>query len=126
MESKWYVVVETQKDGKDYVGINDDSYTGGNIISEHDSENEADAACTRYAQEHDLPLFADYRHPSVNNQIIELPDGYNGHTAKFYIEPIEVEGDLVKLQCAEPGKEYMARWCYSSVITEKPQPASRS
>jgi len=112
MESKWYVVVETQKDGKDYVGINDDSYTGGNIISEHDSENEADAACTR--------------HPSVNNQIIELPDGYNGHTAKFYIEPIEVEGDLVKLQCAEPGKEYMARWCYSSVITEKPQPASRS
>jgi rubredoxin len=58
---KWYVVVETQADGKDYVGINDDSYTGGNIISEHSSEGEADRACAQYAQEQGLPLFADYR-----------------------------------------------------------------
>lgn len=58
---KWYVVVETQADGKDYVGINDDSYTGDNIISEHDSEDEADAAAQVYAQEQGLPLFADYR-----------------------------------------------------------------
>lgn len=41
---------------------------------------------------------------------ITLPDGYNGHTAKFYTEPLEIDGNLVKLQCAEPGKEYMFRW----------------
>lgn len=58
---KWYVVVETQADGKDYVGINDDSYTGDGIISEHDSEDEANAACIKYAQEQGLPLFAEYR-----------------------------------------------------------------
>lgn len=61
MEPKWYVVVETQADGKDYVGINEDSYTGGNIISEHSSEGAADQACIKYAQEQGLPLFADYR-----------------------------------------------------------------
>lgn len=65
---KWYVVIETQADGKDYVGINDDSYYGGNIISEHDSEDEADAACIKYAQEQGLPLFEDYRYPSVDTE----------------------------------------------------------
>lgn len=61
MESKWYIVVETAPDGKDYVGINDDSYTGDSIISEHSSEDAADAACIKFAQEQGLPLFADYR-----------------------------------------------------------------
>lgn len=58
---KWYVIVETAPDGKNYVGINDDSYAGGNIISEYDGEEAADAACIAYAQDHGLPLFADYR-----------------------------------------------------------------
>lgn len=58
---KWYVIVETAPDGKDYVGINDDSCCGGNIISEHDSEDAADQACIKHAQEQGLPLFADYR-----------------------------------------------------------------
>ena len=43
-------------------------------------------------------------------KIITLPDGYNGHAAKFNAEPIDVDGNLVKLQCVEPGKEYMTRW----------------
>jgi hypothetical protein len=68
MESKWYIVVETAPDGKNYVGINDDSYCGDNIISEHSSEGEADRACAQYAQEQGLPLFADYRHPSVGTE----------------------------------------------------------
>jgi hypothetical protein len=55
------VVVETQADGRDYVGINNDSYCGDGIIGEHDTEDEADAACAKYAQEQGLPLFADYR-----------------------------------------------------------------
>lgn len=41
---------------------------------------------------------------------ITLLDGYNGDTAKFYTRPLAIDGDLIKLQCAEPGKEYMIRW----------------
>lgn len=42
--------------------------------------------------------------------VVTLPDGYNGHTMKFYADPMEVMGDTVKLRCAEPGKEYMFTW----------------
>lgn len=61
---KWYVVVESQADGKDYVGIcehygGEESQEG--FISLHHSESEADAACIAFAQEQGLPLFADYR-----------------------------------------------------------------
>ena len=49
---------------------------------------------------------------------ILLPDGYNGHMAKFYIKPIEIDGNLVKLRCAEEGKEYMFRWARQSDITK--------
>jgi len=50
-------------------------------------------------------------------KIITLPDGYNGHMAKFYSEPVEIDGNLIKLRCAEPGKEYMFRWAYKEEIT---------
>jgi len=59
---KWFVVIETQADGQNYVGINDDSYYGDNIVSTHISEDEAEAASIKYAQEQGLPLFADYRY----------------------------------------------------------------
>lgn len=52
------------------------------------------------------------------NMIIELPDGYSGNTAKFYAEPIAVDGDLVKLRCAEPGKHYLIRWVRKSDLTQ--------
>lgn len=55
--------------------------------------------------------------------IISLPDGFNGHIAKFYAYPALVEGNLVKLICAEPGKQYMFRWVhiedYNKAITEQ-------
>lgn len=41
---------------------------------------------------------------------VELPDGFNGSTMLFYVEPIEKDGHLVKLKCAVPGKEYLIRW----------------
>lgn len=44
------------------------------------------------------------------NKIILLPDGYNGDMVKCFSKPINSEGKLIKLQCAEPGKEYMFRW----------------
>ena len=59
---KWYVIVDSGPDGKKYVGINDESYwADGDIVSEHDSQDEADAASIKYAQEQGLPLFADYQ-----------------------------------------------------------------
>ncbi|NIF40137.1 hypothetical protein F3J14_04315 [Burkholderia sp. Tr-862] len=42
--------------------------------------------------------------------VISLPDGYNGHTANFVGEPVERDGNHVKLKCAERGREYMIRW----------------
>lgn len=41
---------------------------------------------------------------------VVLPDGYTGHTARFHINPLRVDGDLVLLQCADHGKQYMQRW----------------
>lgn len=55
-------------------------------------------------------------------ETITLPDGYNGHTAKFYTEILEEDMFSVKLQCAERGKEYTFRWCwkdeYKKIIKE--------
>ena len=50
--------------------------------------------------------------PKLKRQtvVVTLPDGYNGHTMKFYADPIEVMGDTVKLRCAEPGKNNMFTW----------------
>ncbi len=56
---------------------------------------------------------------------IRLPDGYSGEERLFYAKPIEYDSAFVKtasgdwirdprgearLQCAEPGKEYLCRW----------------
>jgi len=49
---------------------------------------------------------------NINHEpkIITLPDGYNGHTMDFYLSPIAIDGNLVKLQVAEEGKKYMSKW----------------
>jgi hypothetical protein len=41
---------------------------------------------------------------------VTLPDGYNGSTMSFHRKPIERDGHLVKLQCAEPGKGHLITW----------------
>lgn len=46
----------------------------------------------------------------ISLEVITLPDGYNGHTKRFYAQPIERDGGTVKLQCAEPGMHYCIRW----------------
>ena len=45
-------------------------------------------------------------------EFITLPNGYNGDTVKCYAEPIQKDKDLLKLRCAEEGKEYMIRWVH--------------
>lgn len=48
---------------------------------------------------------------------IQLTDGYNGNKALFYDSPrFAMNGDLVKLQCAEPGKECMFAWKHKDDI----------
>jgi hypothetical protein len=42
--------------------------------------------------------------------IIRLSDGYNGHSCAFFADPIERDGELVKLQCAEPGRGHLVAW----------------
>lgn len=51
-------------------------------------------------------------------KVIELPDGFNGATMAFYAEPIESDGDLVKLQCALPGKSHLIRWARKSDLNK--------
>ncbi|MEX3960164.1 hypothetical protein [Trinickia sp. EG282A] len=46
----------------------------------------------------------------ATNIVITLPDGYNGGTVNCFGEPVERDGNSVKLRCAERGKEYMIRW----------------
>lgn len=56
---------------------------------------------------HEAPLPDAVSRPA---RVVFLPDGYNGHTVAFCAEPVAVEGNVVKLHCAEPGKEYMIAW----------------
>jgi hypothetical protein len=43
--------------------------------------------------------------------VVTLTDGYNGHTAAFFfVDPVEVDGETVKLRCADPDKTYMSAW----------------
>ena len=44
--------------------------------------------------------------------IISLPDGFNGDKVKCFTKILEIDktSNMVKLQVAEPGKEYMIKW----------------
>ncbi len=47
----------------------------------------------------------------MTRQTVVVPDGYNGHTARMYADPVEEWPDgTVKLRCAVPGKEYLILW----------------
>lgn len=48
------------------------------------------------------------------SQTIQLKDGYNGQLVWFWRTPIARDGDLVKLRCAEKGREYMTSWRHKS------------
>lgn len=47
-----------------------------------------------------------------------LNDGFNGTKALFDPSPLAVDGDLFKLRCAEPGKEYMTAWKHKDEIAQ--------
>ncbi|MEX3555681.1 MAG: hypothetical protein VB131_03395 [Burkholderia gladioli] len=56
--------------------------------------------------------------PVTNAPVVSLADGYNGHTVRFDANPIEVDGESVKLRCAESGKEYMTAWRSADVLRD--------
>jgi hypothetical protein len=63
---KWYVIVDKYIDGRECVGINDESYYGdGDIISTHTMDDEADSAAREYAQASGLPLLADIEQEAI-------------------------------------------------------------
>jgi hypothetical protein len=47
---------------------------------------------------------------------VSLPDGYNGATMVFFAAPVETHGDLVKLHCAEPGRDFLMAWTLSTDV----------
>ncbi len=49
---------------------------------------------------------------------VYIPDGYNGSKVMFFIDPIEVDGELVKLSCAEEGKKYLIRWIHVAELSK--------
>lgn len=121
---KWYVAIETAPDGRDYVGINDDSYTGGNIISEHNSEDEADAACMAYAQQQGLPLFADYRYSSVNERVKYTFEIYLKEQARaIWLSPENYSEQELKDKCYA---DYLKYCKEHHMEAEKPSTAIES
>jgi len=53
------------------------------------------------------------------DETVELADGYNGHTMRFWVTPLERWKDgTVKLQCAEPGQEHLFRWARVADLPE--------
>jgi hypothetical protein len=64
----------------------------------------------------------------ASDAVVTLSDGFNGHVMRFFNIPIETDdGGLVKLVCAEPGKEYMTAWKrYSEVCAMFPKSCGKS
>lgn len=70
---KWYVIVDKYIDGRECVGINDESYFGdGDIISIHATDDEADSAAREYAQASGLPLLADIEEEADSMKMEEI------------------------------------------------------
>ena len=70
---KWYVIVDKYIDGRECVGINDESYYGdGVIISTHATDDEADSAAREYAQASGLPLLADIEEEADSMKMKEI------------------------------------------------------
>jgi len=61
----------------------------------------------------------------MKRQTIRLADGYNGDTVLLFADPIEVEGHLVKLQVAEPGRGHLFRWASKEELKNARQKATR-
>lgn len=57
---------------------------------------------------------------------IQLPDGYNGHTVTCFAKPIMEGKSIVWLQVAEPGKQYMRRWCHRETYERALQAATQA
>ena len=121
---KWYVVIETQADGKNYVGINDDSYCGDNIISEHDSEGEADAAAQEHSVAQGLPLFADYREGKRMEKKLYRCCNTCAHKDNSFYQCSKASECYNGFSAYSPNEEIKKQ--ESKIETEKPQPASRS
>jgi hypothetical protein len=49
---------------------------------------------------------------------ILLDDGFNGSKALFNTIPVAIDGNLLKLRCAEPGKEYMTAWKHKDEVAQ--------
>ncbi|MCG3207271.1 MAG: hypothetical protein FOGNACKC_00871 [Anaerolineae bacterium] len=51
-------------------------------------------------------------------ETVVLPNGYNGHTERFKLPPVDTNGNSVKVMVATPGREYMFRWIQKDKLQE--------
>lgn len=68
-EGKWHVLQVVGPDGKDYIGIDQDPC--GEVISSHDTEDQAEAAAREYALKTGVPEFSEYRQESPGGMVSE-------------------------------------------------------
>ena len=45
----------------------------------------------------------------TKGKVAVYPDGYNGHTLRFFTDPFAWDGDVAKLRCAEFGQWHLIR-----------------
>jgi len=55
----------------------------------------------------------------MKRQTVRLPDGFSGDTVLCFTDPLEIDGDMVKLQVAEPGRGHLFRWELRSLVIAK-------
>lgn len=53
---------------------------------------------------------------NLDKPTITLPDGFNGAIIKCFRDPIETDGDFVKLRVADGSR--MIRWANESVLSD--------
>jgi hypothetical protein len=61
----------------------------------------------------------------MTRKTIRLADGFNGDTVLLFADPIEIEGHLLKLQCAEPGRGHLFRWASAEEVKNGLEKARR-
>jgi hypothetical protein len=53
----------------------------------------------------------------MKRKIVRLPDGFNGSTVACFTDALETDGDMLKLQVAEPGRGHLFRWASKADVS---------
>lgn len=51
-------------------------------------------------------------------ETLVLPDGFNGAVRTFNATPVKQDGNLLLMQCADPGEEYLQGWYRKETVEQ--------